>query len=723
MTRSWQASWIWPRDRREPNLHLLFRKDMTLAALPYAAVLHIAVESAAEISINGTVLGRTSANSYPHQHYYETIDCRSALQVGLNRIAIVARYIGIPSSASIPKDPGVLCEIEVTDADGITRSIGSDATWVCCTLDAWRGRQRRSEWLNLDIVEILDRRLLPPGFPCTAGLTGYETPESLVWPGVRFAGLEPRPFPKTVASGAVALRLLTAGTVQDRSAAVAIPALAMSEEAITPTAMGWNGEGSITIPAQPSGTAFALVISLDGYWNGRLRFTASGAAGTIIDVAWHETLTDGRFDVRKTRVYTADRFILADGSNVIAPEDWICGRFMQLTFRQVTAPLQIQGLCFERDEYPLRSVLTFTSSDSRLERIVDISMNAVRRCMHDNIMDCPWRERRQWIGDVQRIALINHLAFGDRALVRAVLRQQVHLQEASGRMWVCVPIWEEYPTQSMEWLRAVLEYQHHTGDRTLLTEVFDNAEHLHRWFMRQRDTQGLFTVQTRPVMNWMDNPFAKIRQHQFSTAFLGQNLRYLLFLDDMATCFRGQGRSEEATRVVAERHNMMARIISHFSDAPTGLLRDCADPGIAATFSDLGHALAVCAGVPHAAALWQRFTAFAAQKPEAIIHASPFGKYHVHQALALLGQHDEIVRDILTCWGPMVDAGADTTWEWFPGHGGGTISQQGSHCHGWAGIPVVALVGMVLGLDSRSRGPARRENVGGVAWIAAERHQ
>jgi hypothetical protein len=53
LPRFWKASWIWPRDRREPNLHLLFRKDFELDAIPEKAVLHIAAESAAHIILNG----------------------------------------------------------------------------------------------------------------------------------------------------------------------------------------------------------------------------------------------------------------------------------------------------------------------------------------------------------------------------------------------------------------------------------------------------------------------------------------------------------------------------------------------------------------------------------------------------------------------------------------------------------------------------------------------
>jgi len=734
MTRTWNACWIWPRDRREPNLHLLFRKDFEINETPESAVLYIAAESAAQVFLNGVELGRTSANSYPGQHYYEVMDCLPKLVKGVNRLAIVARYIGIPSSASIPKDPGVLCEI-VCKGKGGEQSIGSDATWKFRHLDAWRGRQRMSEWLNLDQVEDQDRRLLPKGFPFPDDLSDFEEPESSRWPGVRFSGMEERSFPKASACGYAGLKLLNAGTVEDKSAGISIPAMLMSDEVIEPQAFDWDGKSAFTIPAQPADKAFSMIIGLDDYYNGRVDLTLTGPAGAGVDIAWHEKLVDGRFEVRDTRVYTAIRFILAEGENRIVPEDWMAGRFLQFTFRNVSAPLQVSSLRFQAEAYPLRQRLTFNSSNAKLNRIVEISLKAVRQCMHDNMMDCPWRERRQWIGDVQRIGLINHFAFGDRALVRAVLRQHAQLQDPSGRIWVCVPIWEEFPTQNMEWLRAVLEYGHYTGDQTLFAEVFDNVEMLHRWFLRQRDPRGLFFINTPPVNTWMDNPFSRIRAWQFQVPYLAANLRYLLFLDDMAECFRRVGRLEDEARALQERQDIASRIREHFTHSETGLLRDCPETGSGetglvyngyggldvgsggppVTFSEMGHALAVCTGLlPMAESrqLWSRFMEVQAQRPDDIIRVSPFGKYHVHRALAHLGLVDDLISDILKNWGPMVDAGAKTTWESF---GGGE-----SHCHGWAGIPVLALCDSILGIDPRSPGKARRENVGGIEWVEAE---
>jgi glycogen debranching enzyme len=274
----------------------------------------------------------------------------------------------------------------------------------------------------------------------------------------------------------------------------------------------------------------------------------------------------------------------------------------------------------------------------------------------------------------------------------------------------------------MEWVRAVLEYTDHTGDQTLLHEVFDNIEMLHRWFLRQRNEAGLMTTSTPPVQVWMDSPYSRLCNWRNRSAwerelpFLPCNLRYLLFLDDMADCFRRMGRTEMLAPLAHDRKKLAAAILQTFRDPETGLLydvpRDCTGPD--KTFSDMAHALAICANLFSAREseqLWDKFKQISRERPADIISASPFGKYHVHQALARMGRREELLQDILTHWGPMVDAGSVTTWESFAG--------DTSHCHAWAAIPIPALVGSILGLSPNKTGTARREKCGTVAWMEA----
>ena len=713
---SWSAKWLWQNEgQRAVNEHLLFRKDFDLGAAAAKATLFIAVESFAVVYLNGQRVHHTTSVSYPAQHYYEEADIGGALRQGRNSLAVLARYIGVPSGSSCPQDPGLLCELLVEQSDGSRLVIASDDSWRVLKLDGWPQIQRRSLWFNLDLVEIMDYRRLPPDFPMVEDLSAFETPLALRQPGVRFPRLERRAYAMAPLVDYRDFTVLESGHVTDRAAECPIPAVAVSSEEIVPADLGIRGAGDFTIPAMPVGQAAAVLFDLGKYVKGYPALAAEGCEGAVVDIAYHEKLVDGRFDVRDTRVYTADRYILSGRSEEIMGDEWKGLRYLQFTFRNVTRPLTVRNCRLVQAEYPVEKKVRFRSSDERLERIFEICLNAARMCMQDNIMDCPWREKRQWIGDAQRIALISHYAFTERQLVRAALRQHVQLQDPSGRMWVCLPLYEEYPMQSMEWLTAVLEYDHYTGDRTLLDEVADNVEMLHRWFLRQRDGRGLFFNPHAPIINWMDNPYSRIIKHQFHTPYLTMNLRYLQFLDDVAKCFRRLGRNAEARLAGAERQRLAAIIPAAFRDEATGLLRDCAESDVPLTFSEMGHALAVTAGVlgKQAAEAWDRFQAWQASAPEGqLITPSPFGKYATFEALGRLGRKEEIVREIITGWSPMVDAGSDTAWEGFDG--------RASWCHGWAGTPVVALMRYVFKIDPSRPVKRRVRNIADIKWMECE---
>jgi len=707
--RNWKASWIWPKNLRAANAHVLFRCDFTLDRKLSSFRLAVAAESYARVYLNGRLIHETTSISYPLRHIFEEASFVDGLCEGENRIGILVRYIGIPSGDSCPKDPGLLFELE-TDGEVV---LSTDSSWKALTLDAWGPGRRRSHWFNLALIEECDLRRLPEGWPLPGIDHSFETPEVLPYPGCRFQTVEKRSFPLPEHRTAEDLILHASGQVEDGAAAQEIPALTVSEETLEPAEWAIDNLSRFTLPPLPAGKAATLILELAGYDRGYPILDIQAPEGTVVDLAWHEFLTDGRIDVRDSKVYTADRFVLREGMNRIHPWEWYTGRYLQMTFRNVSEPLKVKHFDWIKSHYPLTQQVEFRSSDKKLERIFEIGANAVRLCMQDNIMDCPWRERRQWIGDAQRIGLINHYLFGDRALLRSVLRQHTELQDAlTGRMWVCLPVIEEYPLQSMEWLRAVLEYEEFTGDRSLLDEVQEAAFRLHRWFLQNRDKNGLLFITEPPIVNWLDNDFKPLMAHQYETPFLVMNLRYLLFLDDIVSVLNRQENYTEAEAVQKQRIDLAGRIPDLFLDKKTGLFRDAANPDIPLTFSEGGHALAVLAGIG-GADVWDRFSAFQTVHPEQAITSTPFGKHWTFEVLGQLGREEDILREIITHWGPMVEAGADTAWERFPEAGGA----EASHCHGWSGIFIPALMRHVFHTQPNVPATICRENLAGIDWM------
>ena len=83
-------------------------------------------------------------------------------------------------------------------------------------------------------------------------------------------------------------------------------------------------------------------------------------------------------------------------------------------------------------------------------------------CMDDGFMDCPWRERGQWLGDARVEALVAAYAFGDTALARKALLQYPQSQEESGWFRGVFPSDPPFdailPTFCMIWPVALWDY-------------------------------------------------------------------------------------------------------------------------------------------------------------------------------------------------------------------------------------------------------------------------
>ena len=688
------AQWIWPHDCAAPNSHVLFRRDFNLEQ-DTELRLDIAVETYAQVYLDGNLVHRCNSISYPKQHYFEHL-VLEAVRSGDHQLAIVVFYVGVPSGSTWGKDPGLLCEVRNHNDVLIT---ASDKTWKCLYLDAWKGQTRRAAFLNLDFIEHLDYRDLPNGYPCVDLDLCTDALACNPYPGCRWPIVEQRRYPFLQCSENRAFTLIHAGVVDESAHANPAHAITLEgkprESAAAPETMS-----DYKIPALNPDQAFTLFLELDDYITGYPCLDVIAEAGTIVDIAWHEYAENYQFDFISAKLHAADRFVLAEGLNRVQPEEWKAMRYVQITVRHLNTECILKDFFIEQSVYPLASGINIHCEHKALQKIIDLSLNAVKLCMHGIIMDCPWREKRQWIGDVQRIALINHHSFQDQALVRGVLRQHAYLQENNGQMWPCQPLSEEYPSQTMEWLRAVIEYHQATGDTSLLQELQQTIWRMAAWFAEGMNDDGFYQPRGLQTVQWMENTFAEIRTFakQSPAAFL--NLRYLQCLEDLRWVAAYFDDADRARAFAEQAKVLRAKIIAHFYDSDLGLLCEINAADIPLRYSEFSHALAIVLGLDgiDAETLWSRYQRQLANEPSSCVAASPFGKYHTHQALGLMGHSEELLADILKYWGPMVAASSKTTWEVFSTGGHQSLSQH-SQCHGWAGIPVIALLRHVLGVD------------------------
>lgn len=153
-----QASWIWKK-QREPNPYnqtVIARRTVRLGR-PLSALMAITADSGYRLYINGRWVNDGPARAYPEHYLYDELDVTSYLAAGANEILIVARYLGVGSPHQIPRQAGLLAQLEVTEVGGKKTTIMTDDAWQVAEAHAWRPNTFR-RWLP---GEIFDARLVP----------------------------------------------------------------------------------------------------------------------------------------------------------------------------------------------------------------------------------------------------------------------------------------------------------------------------------------------------------------------------------------------------------------------------------------------------------------------------------------------------------------------------------------------------------------------------------
>jgi len=191
-----------------------------------------------------------------------------------------------------------------------------------------------------------------------------------------------------------------------------------------------GGETAPTVQFTPDGaeidipagdTPRYVVLDFGRTLHVRMIVTATGEAGTVIDVGWDERLIENR-PLPSSGSLTpfawgqVDTWVLDGTPRVLTTLDARAGRYLLI---QVfgSAAVHLSGLHALEETYPVEARGSFTSSDPLLNRIWQVGVDTLIPNMTDAYAD-PWRERGQWWGDAYVAEHINRVVFGDWQLLR-----------------------------------------------------------------------------------------------------------------------------------------------------------------------------------------------------------------------------------------------------------------------------------------------------------------
>jgi hypothetical protein len=350
-----------------------------------------------------------------------------------------------------------------------------------------------------------------------------------------------------------------------------------------------------------------------------------------------------------------------------------------------SAPVENLRLGYRETGYDCDITGHFECSDPLLNSLVEKAARTLYVCMRDNFMDCPDRERGQWIGDVsvqipQVFFLLDSRA---KLLAKKAIFDFIGLRDG-GVLRGNVPgenSWE-LPAQSLcaigEW-GLIAQYYKYTGDEEVLRLSFEpSVRYLMLWDIEET---GLLSPR-KGSWRWFDHGFNEdepVMEHAWYYMALHFARRCADILNDR--------RFDDFI------HTRMTEIEGSFHKT---FWKDGEYYSSGAVIDDRANALAVLSGLaPRECYEDIRFVL------QSVQNATPYMESFVLAALCEMGYAQDAYHRMMSRYYNMATNENSTLWEDF--------ALLGTRNHAWSGAPATIAFRYFLGLDTAD---------GGKTWTA-----
>lgn len=347
------AEWMWV-SQNEPNTQVCFRASKNLQQIAASVPAAISAETRFRVWVNGQPVvyeGGTHRESLPGCGYYHTIELAPFLRVGQNLIAVEVWFWGNEGRNNTDSGAGGL----LFDCPSLNLQSGDWKARIHPALrevtppktaylyggydTGWDAAADIGDWMMPDYD---DRGFAPVTVkgkvPCPPWGRLYESPIPLM----RFSKI--KPYKALQSEG---------GTIK---------AILPYAAHLTP----W-----FRIEAEPGKT---VVVHTD-------RWEVHGGPGDE-----HHTYRGHKIE-----------YITRAGVQEFEPFDWFFG---ESVLYHLPEGVRLIKAGWRESGFPADKSGVFASSDPSLDRLVEKAARTLYVCMRENFMDCPDRERGQWIGDV-----------------------------------------------------------------------------------------------------------------------------------------------------------------------------------------------------------------------------------------------------------------------------------------------------------------------------------
>ncbi len=698
LNKVWNASWI-DVPNTDPHVYGVyhFRKNFLLDEQPTQFIIHVSADNRYKLFVNDSLVSFGPAKGDLYHWNFETVDIASHLHKGKNIIAAVVWNFG---------DDKPVWQISYQTAfilQGNTKAeeiVNTGTSWKCILDKAYSPLQSQLvySYYAVGATEKVDMNIYPKDWMSVDFNDNNWVNAHEIFNGV----------PKNVNHWSTGWMLIPRQ----------IPMMELTQQrlkSIRKTNINADenflqGNHAILIPAHTTAhilcdqsfetTAFPV-----------LQFDKGKDAD--ISLTYAEALyinepdsSDWRAQNQKgNRNEIEGRHIVGVKDEIISNGDMHQG-FTALTFRTyryVALDITTQNEALVLNDfygmytgYPFKLNSNFTSSDTSLNKILEIGWRTARLDAQETYTDCPYYEQLQYVGDTRIQAIVSLYNSGDDRLMRNAIQLIANSMLAEGITESRYPhnIHQEIPTFSLIWISMLHDYYMYRSDTNFIKTQLSISRQVLSFFHKFQQDDG--SVIRAPYWNFTD--WANGAGWDGGVAPIDSNgnsalidLQLLMAYESAYDLEKNLGMNCYADDYFNQINQLKKMIKKNWSDDKK-LFSDTKEKKY---YSQHANALAIITNVisgNDAHNLGNKLL-----NDSSLTKASVYFRYYLFQALTKAGFGNDYL-NWLGIWKENIAMGLTTWAEW------DDLNRVRSDCHAWGSSPNIELYRIVLGIDSDTPG-------------------
>ena len=457
--------------------------------------------------------------------------------------------------------------------------------------------------------------------------------------------------------------------------------------------LGQCSPEEIRLESQKEGLEHSVILDLGRMTVGRWRFEVEAAQDTRLIFNGFESIQDGVPDYCWEMSNTWEVNVKA-GSSEFASLIRRGARYVQIQGENAV----VKNFRVQESTFLSISPARFECSEDKLSQIYEMSALTLRLCTEDTFVDCPTYEQTFWVGDARNEALVNAYLYGDYALME-------HMWRLAGESLNRSPLVESHvpsgwpviiPAWSFLWSLACWEHYEMTGNKGFLEKVYPLMLKQAENALGFLNSDGLFEMEAWNLTDWapMSQPHKGVNT---------PNQGWLcLALEATAKASESLGDSVSSVFLRTSQENIAAAARCVLWNYKKKSYTDCIDPDTGKQ-SDIFSLQTQCvlslAGIPDEdqAQRIHRLLTGTDDSSGFVQSGTPFFDFFILEYFERHSEFKKMFDYIKSRWGMMLEKGATTCWELYPGYmPNGRWTR--SHCHAWSSGPAYFLLKHLLGV-------------------------